>query len=167
MGGMDKYLFTSGEVADSTYFVIDGTLDYAKDVHSMGFSCRREGDALEESDNVEHCRIPAGSCFCEQVLWIAVWTHQGDLVASTNCELLRLRASQFQSAVNNIPEARRAATKYAESFSHQLKVAAENGSACFVDDLWPRQSMIFQELADEAFSQVQRGTPGSPERFDS
>mmetsp|Transcript_34445 Transcript_34445/g.78550 ORF Transcript_34445/g.78550 Transcript_34445/m.78550 type:complete len:802 (-) Transcript_34445:44-2449(-) len=76
-----RQLFTMGDQARYTYFVVSGSVDYEK-----GWGNEKTIGSV-------------GCCIAELSLWVQ-WEHQGTLSASTTCELALVSAEDFRSLAN-------------------------------------------------------------------
>mmetsp|Transcript_2069 Transcript_2069/g.6112 ORF Transcript_2069/g.6112 Transcript_2069/m.6112 type:complete len:515 (+) Transcript_2069:3-1547(+) len=74
----DDVQFSIGEEADRMLFLTDGHLEYSTEEHTEF--------------------VAEGEIICEGVLWTP-WEHYGDLVATTECQLIGLDHKEFQAVV--------------------------------------------------------------------
>mmetsp|Transcript_100665 Transcript_100665/g.184880 ORF Transcript_100665/g.184880 Transcript_100665/m.184880 type:complete len:722 (-) Transcript_100665:122-2287(-) len=75
-------VFTHGEEAAFTFFVLSGDLEY--------FAAKNDYEPTE---------VKVGEWICEPVLW-RYWVCQGRLIAKSSCELVYLDASKFHAIID-------------------------------------------------------------------
>jgi len=63
--------------------------------------------------------VTSSYAICEPALW-TVWQHMGDLIASSESQLLHLKASHFIDAMSSNPKARELAKEVATRFVERL-----------------------------------------------
>lgn len=132
-------LFTFGEVAFKMYFVTGGIARYTHSTGSM----------TELSDD---------QWACEPAVWMK-WTHCGNVVARTFCELLELDVEAFQKAVGAYDSIHVFLSNYAVAF-HKLVQTSDT----WATDLWKDVAQL-EHMVTVAAGEETNDLPASPKRF--
>jgi len=147
----EKELFQAGDIADSMYFVVAGTLRYHRDAHYL-FKSRHPELSLNPPARPSSLGkfeaavsvVSHGQWLCEAVLW-AVWRHAGSLFASTCADLFGIQGDKFRQLLRHHPELLCIARRYALLFSEHVNQSA----GCTID--LADDFDVLQELAQRAF----------------
>jgi len=150
---LERELFQAGDIADSMYFVVVGTLNYYRNAHYLFRSqktqalspMQSQGRRIQLSQFEPEAVISRGQWLCEPVLW-TMWRHAGSLVAASNSELFAIHADKFRQLLKNQRELLHAAQRYAQLFADHV-----NQSPGYTTDV-SRDFDVLQEAAQRAFS---------------
>eukprot|EP00441_Pelagodinium_beii_P012079 CAMPEP_0197693124 /NCGR_PEP_ID=MMETSP1338-20131121/112039_1 /TAXON_ID=43686 ORGANISM="Pelagodinium beii, Strain RCC1491" /NCGR_SAMPLE_ID=MMETSP1338 /ASSEMBLY_ACC=CAM_ASM_000754 /LENGTH=302 /DNA_ID=CAMNT_0043275837 /DNA_START=44 /DNA_END=949 /DNA_ORIENTATION=+ len=130
--GIGQELFNFGENSERMYFVLSGYLTYSEDVSRGGLSTPS--------------MVSAGHWLCEPVMWIK-WKHTGQLLATTHCEFVALKASKVQEVLLQIISLtpHDAVQQYAKMFARFFKKHQE-----MLTDIWQDVDLL-SEMAFRSF----------------
>lgn len=122
-------LFSSGEVAANMYFVLAGVLVYTKDNKS---SCEPP------------CFVSAGQWVSEAALWIK-WKHNGQLIGTTPCELIALKAAKVQDVLSHLSYDEDQVKRYVKIFVRYFKKNPDS-----LNDVWAETDLL-SDMVQKAF----------------
>jgi len=102
-------LFSAGETANETIFIVRGKLLYTDDAYD-----ERTSRLLKQNEWV-----------CESALWLNSWVHHGDLLAASNCDIFVLDAKKFASMTATFRPVLASSRTYALAYKNALEKAAK------------------------------------------
>jgi hypothetical protein len=107
--------FISGETAQKMYFVLSGYLSYTRD--KLGEERKSTGHFRETEPPQE---VSTNQWCSEPALWIK-WKHMGNLLATSNCELIALKTAKVCEVLGQLREDEDQVKRYVKIFVRYFK----------------------------------------------